>query len=618
MRSSPSLEGFALVTLAALLHATPSRSLDARASQAPISLQVLESAQVSATNVCQTRTALTPEVSAYAKSLLVGGLLPGLSVGVVHLDNGSVSTEFGTWGNMTEDGDPVKPEAFLVSALGILMDDFANGRNATALPPTLTTLSWDTEVKALLPDDWQLDQEWATEKANLRDILTHVSGLTRHDASYSRSDTPMSLVRKMRHLRAKYELRQRWSYNNLMYITGAHIVSTYSGTPFRDFVQERIFGPLDMTSTTYRANEAETSGLLSQGWGLEGRRIPYQFTGDTLSEFVAGAGGILSNTIDMVLAVYLHLLQTKWLAMLLNKGVDPHTNRTVVPRLTFDEMTTAHSVVDGSPPKPNRSIAGYGMGWMRLSVAGHDMITHNGGLRGFLTDVSFLPGDNIGIVTLTNSDSPHHAESLLPARIIEDYLGLPHSSTLTESAEESTSVLESGVPTDLDCSSDGPGGIAIEKYAGEWFSPGYGTLMTLCSPSSTAPACARILADWRSVAPDGQLAPDTLYGGTDRVWAQNLRMRRKCSTSGSRMKAGEELFVVDSCTIFPEGYGRNSTAFANMLGAQSWDVECAVDDAREEFVGCGIMGMEEDPQWEGESIRERADVWLWKVASESF
>ena len=65
--------------------------------------------------------------------------------------------------------------------------------------------------------------------------------------------------------------------------------------------------------------------------------------------------------------------QTKWLAMLLNKGVDPHTNRTVVPRLTFDEMTTAHSLMFGQPVDSSQSIMGYGMGWSRVSYAGHDV-----------------------------------------------------------------------------------------------------------------------------------------------------------------------------------------------------------------------------------------------------
>ena len=66
-------------------------------------------------------------------------------------------------------------------------------------------------------------------------------------------------------------------------------------------------------------------------------------------------------------------MKTKWLAMLLNRGVDPHTNQTVVPPSTFDEMTTAHSVMLGAPPDAYTSLAGYGMGWMRQSFQGHDV-----------------------------------------------------------------------------------------------------------------------------------------------------------------------------------------------------------------------------------------------------
>ena len=63
--------------------------------------------------------------------------------------------------------------------MGILMDDFARGRNVTALPPGLSTFDWDTKVQALLPYDWLLEDEWSTKKANVRDILGHVSGMTR-------------------------------------------------------------------------------------------------------------------------------------------------------------------------------------------------------------------------------------------------------------------------------------------------------------------------------------------------------------------------------------------------------------------------------------------------------
>jgi hypothetical protein len=64
--------------------------------------------------------------------------------------------------------------------MGILMDDFASGKNLTALPSSVKSFDWDTKVKALLQDEWVLEDEWSTEKANVRDILSHVSGLPRY------------------------------------------------------------------------------------------------------------------------------------------------------------------------------------------------------------------------------------------------------------------------------------------------------------------------------------------------------------------------------------------------------------------------------------------------------
>lgn len=63
--------------------------------------------------------------------------------------------------------------------MGLLIDDFAHGRNNTALPAGVRELAWNTKMKDLLPGDWALMDKWATEKASLRDALSHVSGLPR-------------------------------------------------------------------------------------------------------------------------------------------------------------------------------------------------------------------------------------------------------------------------------------------------------------------------------------------------------------------------------------------------------------------------------------------------------
>jgi hypothetical protein len=59
------------------------------------------------------------------------------------------------------------------------MDDFEHGRNTTPLPAGLSGLSWGSKVVDILGDDWKLMDPWATEKANLIDILSHMSGLSR-------------------------------------------------------------------------------------------------------------------------------------------------------------------------------------------------------------------------------------------------------------------------------------------------------------------------------------------------------------------------------------------------------------------------------------------------------
>lgn len=70
-------------------------------------------------------------------------------------------------------------KAFLSSAFGILIDDFATGKNTTALPDEVPRLTWETKVKDIVPADldWSLMDTWAYEKANIRDILSHVSGV---------------------------------------------------------------------------------------------------------------------------------------------------------------------------------------------------------------------------------------------------------------------------------------------------------------------------------------------------------------------------------------------------------------------------------------------------------
>ncbi|KAJ7485553.1 hypothetical protein FB451DRAFT_59680 [Mycena latifolia] len=107
---------------------------------------------------------ITEELSSYIQGQMHTNNVAGLSLGIV-LPTGEV--EFGAWGNRTETGDAVTPEtifhigscskAFLSASLGILMQDFADGKNQSSLPETVAEFNWNTKLHDLLPEEWMVE-----------------------------------------------------------------------------------------------------------------------------------------------------------------------------------------------------------------------------------------------------------------------------------------------------------------------------------------------------------------------------------------------------------------------------------------------------------------------------
>ncbi|KAF7362847.1 Beta-lactamase domain-containing protein [Mycena venus] len=231
-----------------------------------------------------------------------------MSVGIL---SPSGEVEFGAWGNRTETGEKVASDTifgvaslskgFLSASLGILMQDFAEGKNTTAFPQGVKEFNWETKMRDLLPGEWKTEDEFSTNKADLTDLLSHTTGLPAHDASYSPDESPRDLVLRMRNLRAAYEFRQRFEYNNQMFITGSYVVSKLSGMEYRDFVEKRIMLPLNMSSSTMHPDRVSKSDRFSQTWTPSGRRIPF-FMDEQMAKLIAGAGGVISTAEDLLLS----------------------------------------------------------------------------------------------------------------------------------------------------------------------------------------------------------------------------------------------------------------------------------------------------------------------------
>lgn len=277
-------------------------------------------------------------------------------------------------------------KSFTATAIGILVDE---GR-----------LEWDKPVREYIPF-FKLRDPIATQRVTVRDLLTHRTGLLRHDivAMFS-SLTRKEVVRRLRYLEPTVDFRSKFQYNNLMYIALGYLIEQVSGKTWEDFVRERILVPLDMKDTLYMTDEGAEEKIavdyLEKGAKLACWRSTYVEKIDHAAAYgpTGPAGTIVSNVKDLC----------RWLRLQMNNG--SLGKRTIISSENLSGIHTPQMVVpdfwfDG---KELLDIS-YGMGWFAQSYRGYKHIYHGGTFTGFKAHLSFLPRAKIGVVVLTNTST---------------------------------------------------------------------------------------------------------------------------------------------------------------------------------------------------------------------
>jgi CubicO group peptidase (beta-lactamase class C family) len=90
-------------------------------------------------------------------------------------------------------------------------------------------LDWEKPVRDYLPD-FQLWDAYATREMTPRDLVSHVSGLPRHDLLwYGRNFTRPELYQRLRYLEPSTSFRGRLQYNNLMFMTAGILTERLTG-----------------------------------------------------------------------------------------------------------------------------------------------------------------------------------------------------------------------------------------------------------------------------------------------------------------------------------------------------------------------------------------------------
>jgi CubicO group peptidase (beta-lactamase class C family) len=314
----------------------------------------------------------------------------------------------------------------------------------------------DAPVRNYVPE-LRLPDPVIADRLTLRDLLSHRSGIGRHDFLWilDGSVRREEVVRRLADLPLVGDLRGQWSYSNLGYTLVGYAIERVTGSTWEGQLEERVLRPLGMTrtwasiaATTSDADHAHPHVV------RDGEARPTEWRNDSA---IAPAGGLTSCAEDSV----------RWLCAQLGE-VDalPSTAVREAQRLVIP-------VPDGAAPFPELDFAGYGFGWLSGRYRDRPMVWHNGGIDGFTTQTLVLPRERAGVVVCANQHLTNFSLAAMLA-VADAVLGV-HSDTswfdrLREVDDPEPPI---GGRTDRDADAAAPSH-PLAAYAGRYGHPGFG------------------------------------------------------------------------------------------------------------------------------------------------
>ncbi len=388
--------------------------------------------------------------------------VPGMGVAVVA--DGKVLYARGFGYRDVEDKKPMTADTL-----------FAIGSTTKAMTATLLgmlvdegKLAWDEPVVRYLPE-FRLADAAITDRVSTRDLLTHRTGLPRHDMVWYNNlhSSREEILGRLAHLELSADLRQRWQYNNLAFLTAGYLAGKLDGKSWEEAMRERLTGPLGMSRTVFSVKDMERDADHALPYvRKDGKisRIPYRNI-----DLVGPAGSVDSSVNEMA----------KWLLFNLNGG--RAGERQLIQKTTLAEIHAPQMVVPPAPPEAQIAQRAYGMGWSVAVYRGQRMLEHGGGIDGFTTAVSFFPDAGIGIVAFTNRAS--NLPNMASREIADRLLGLGKIEWMKEALarnkageaneKEAAEKLDEGRVKDTKPSHP------LAAYPGIYENPGYGRLEIL-------------------------------------------------------------------------------------------------------------------------------------------
>jgi CubicO group peptidase (beta-lactamase class C family) len=301
--------------------------------------------------------------------------VPGVAIAIVKGDQIVLAKGYG----VRKIGEPAVVDEHTLFAIGSSSKAFTAA--SVAILVDQGKLKWDDPVTKYLPG-FEMYDPYVTRELTVRDLLTHRSGLQRGDFLWYGSELDRDeIVRRARFIKPSWSLRSTFGYQNIMYLTAGQLVARVSGKTWDEFIQQCIFAPLSMTSSSTSISAFKTADNVASPHAKVDEKvsaIPWRNIDN-----IAPAGSINSNVLDMA----------QWVRLQLNQGAIK--NERVFSAAAAKEMHASQTIIRFEPPYamwyPDAHFLNYGMGWFLSDYRGRKVVEHGGAIDGMRAEVAVIP-----------------------------------------------------------------------------------------------------------------------------------------------------------------------------------------------------------------------------------
>ena len=320
------------------------------------------------------------EIESFVKDEMAAQRIPGLALGIVEGDRIAYMRGFGT---ADDSGAEVTPQTpFIIGSV-------AKSFTALAIMQLVEAkrVELDAPVQRYVP--WfRVASERASAEISVRHLLNHTSGLSTKTGRSFQGDGDTSAtaleqaVRKLESAALTAPVGSKYQYSTINFSVLGLIVQTVSGQSYEDYVEKRIFDPLQMRNSYTSEAAAQPHGLATghNYWFGRSRAadLPY-------NRGLVPAGYLIASAEDM----------THYLISQLNSG--RYDGTAVLSSAGIEELQRP------AVPTPEEDTS-YAMGWFVGPRNDIPAIHHQGETFNFHSNVVLTPQSKRGVIVLMNAE----------------------------------------------------------------------------------------------------------------------------------------------------------------------------------------------------------------------